>query len=61
KRASSWQPGLVDDAGRPSFGLKFYILGLDGRVAGVSLRDKGDFAVADPNGGPRLEQLTVWS
>lgn len=27
QRAASWQPGLVDDEGVPTFGLKFYVLG----------------------------------
>jgi len=59
QRASSWQPGLVDGEGVPSFGLKFYILGLDGTWAGVSLKGGGKFAVADPDGGARHEQLVA--
>jgi len=57
RRASSWQPALTDAQGRPAFGLKFYVLGLDGTWAGVSLRGGGRFAVADPDGGPRHEEL----
>jgi N4-(beta-N-acetylglucosaminyl)-L-asparaginase len=57
KRASSWQPGLVDDAGRPAFGLKLYVLGLDGTTAGVSLRGGGVYSVADVEKGPRHAEL----
>lgn len=58
QRASAWQPGLVDEAGIPTFNLQFYVLGLDGQVAGVELLQKGhSFAVADAQGGPRLEKL----
>jgi N4-(beta-N-acetylglucosaminyl)-L-asparaginase len=57
QRASSWQPGLVDEQGLPSFGLHLYILGLDGSWAGVTLKGGGKFAVADAEGGPRHEQL----
>ncbi len=59
QRAAAWQPSLVDEQGRPTFGLKFYVLGLDGEVAGVSLRGGGVFAVADPEHGPRHEELVV--
>ena len=58
QRAASWQPGLVDEQGRPTFGLSLYILGLDGTTAGVNLRGRGRYAVSDLEGGPRLEQLT---
>lgn len=57
QRASSWQPALTEEDGRPSFGLKFYVLGLDGSWAGVSLRGGGKFSVADSAGGPRHEDL----
>lgn len=57
RRASSWQPGLIDEAGMPSFGLRLYVLGLDGTTAGVSLRGGGKYAVADLDGGPRHEAL----
>ena len=53
----AWQPGLVDDQGRPTFGLTLYVLGLDGRTAGVNLRGGGRYAVADAEKGPRYEQL----
>ena len=50
---------LRDDAGRPTFGLKFYLLSADGRHAGVSMWGPAQFAVADdpgaPDGGARLE------
>jgi N4-(beta-N-acetylglucosaminyl)-L-asparaginase len=51
------QPELLAEDGLPSFGLSFYVLGLDGSTAGVALRAGGRYAVADPEGGPRLEDL----
>jgi N4-(beta-N-acetylglucosaminyl)-L-asparaginase len=57
QRQSRYQPELVDKDGLPSFGLKYYILGLDGTWAGVSLRGGGGFAVSDPAHGPRMEEL----
>ncbi len=58
QRAAVWQPGLVDEAGIPSFNIQFYVLGLDGQVAGVELLERGHrYAVADEAGGPRLETL----
>jgi len=60
KRASAWNPALWDaEHDRPGFNLRFYVLGLDGTWAGVALRDggKGEFAVADADGGPRLAPI----
>ncbi|MCB9913803.1 MAG: isoaspartyl peptidase/L-asparaginase [Planctomycetes bacterium] len=57
RRAALWQPGLVDERGVPTFGLTLYVLGLDGRHAGVNLLGPGQYAVADPEGGPRLADL----
>lgn len=57
ERQARWQPALLGEDGKPSFGLKFYVLGLDGRYAGVSLKGGGKFAVSDAEGGPRLEDL----
>ncbi len=57
QRGATWQPGLVDSEGRPSFGLHLYAMGLDGTTAGVSLRGGGRYAVADLEQGPRHEQL----
>jgi len=59
RRAAKWQPALVGDDGLPSFDIKFYVLGLDGTAAGVSLKGKGKFSVADPDKGPRHEELVV--
>ncbi|MEY2785675.1 MAG: hypothetical protein RL277_1885 [Planctomycetota bacterium] len=59
QRQARWQPELVDDKGFPDFGLHLYVLGLDGTVAGVSLRNGGQYAVSDANGGPRLAELEV--
>ncbi len=52
--AARTEPRLRDADGRPDFNLKLYLLAKDGRHAGVSLWDPGDFAVCDEN-GPRLE------
>lgn len=54
RRQARWQPRLVDAEGFPSFSLRFYVLGLDGTVAGVALKGEGHFAAADPDEGPRL-------
>lgn len=59
QRQARWQPRLVDDEGFPTFSLRFYVLGLDGAVAGVTLRGGGEFAVADPERGPRHEPLVA--
>ena len=58
QRQARWQPALLDAKGQPSFGLHLYVLALDGRFAGVTLKGAGKFAVADPERGPRLEPLT---
>lgn len=57
ERQAKWQPELMGADGKPSFGLHLYVLALDGRTAGVSLKGGGQFAVADPERGPRLESL----
>ena len=57
RKQAAWQPGLVDEDGWPAFDLKFYVLGLDGRAAGVVLGDEGVYAVADAEGGPRHAAL----
>ncbi|MEO2162003.1 MAG: isoaspartyl peptidase/L-asparaginase [bacterium] len=59
QRAAAWQPEMVDDQGRPSFGLHLYAMGLDGATAGVSLRGGGRYAVADLEKGPRHEELVA--
>jgi N4-(beta-N-acetylglucosaminyl)-L-asparaginase len=59
QRAAAWQPGLVDAAGVPTFGLQYYVLGLDGTAVGVTLKGGGKYAVADPEHGPRLMDLVA--
>jgi N4-(beta-N-acetylglucosaminyl)-L-asparaginase len=59
QRQARYQPELLDEQGFPDFGLQFYVLGLDGSVAGVSLRNPGKYAVSDAGGGPRLAELEV--
>jgi N4-(beta-N-acetylglucosaminyl)-L-asparaginase len=62
QRQARFQPDLVDDKGLPSFNLTFYVLGLDGTVAGVALRrpskdDRATFAASTPDKGPHLVTL----
>jgi N4-(beta-N-acetylglucosaminyl)-L-asparaginase len=58
-RQSRYQPELLDDKGKPAFDLQFYVLGLDGTFAGVKLRGTGEFAVSDPEKGPRMEKFVT--
>ena len=58
-RQSRYQPELLDDKGKPAFDLQFYVLGLDGSFAGVRLRGAGEFAVSDPEKGPRHEKFVA--
>ncbi len=46
---------LLDEDGRPNFGLKFYLLAKDGSHAGVSMWGPAEFAVTDKQ-GTRLEK-----
>jgi len=57
QRMAAWQPELVDKDGRPTFDLHLYVLGLDGTFAGVNLSGGGQYAAADPDGGPRALPL----
>jgi len=41
---------LLDEQGRPAFGLKFYLLAKDGTHAGVSMWGPANFAVTDAQG-----------
>jgi N4-(beta-N-acetylglucosaminyl)-L-asparaginase len=59
QRQGRYQPDLLDARGMPDFGLQFYVLGLDGTVAGVSLKDAGNYSVSDPEHGPHHAQLEV--
>ena len=45
---------LLDDKGRPRFGLQFYALAKDGRVGGATLYEGAKYAVCDEKGA-RLE------
>jgi N4-(beta-N-acetylglucosaminyl)-L-asparaginase len=47
-------PRLLDKQGRPEFDLQFYVLGKDGRHAGVAMWGPKKFAVTDKD-GTRLE------
>ncbi|MFH5803961.1 N(4)-(beta-N-acetylglucosaminyl)-L-asparaginase [Alienimonas sp. DA493] len=64
KRVAATTPDrLRDEQGRPTFGLKFYLLSADGRHAGASMWGPAEFAVADdpaaPDGGARLERCVA--
>ena len=59
QRLARRQSEMVDEHGQPAFGLNYYVLGLDGTFAGVTLKKGGEFAVADPAGGPRLLPLVA--
>jgi len=48
---------LLDDSGRPNFGLNFYVVNKAGEYAGVSMYSGARFAVCDAN-GPRVEECT---
>ncbi len=41
---------LLQEDGRPNFGLKFYLIGPNGDHAGVSMWGPSDFAICDDNG-----------
>lgn len=49
---------LLDEEGRPNFGLKFYLLNKKGEHAGVSMWGPAEFAVTDKK-GTRLEKCTA--
>ena len=46
---------LLDDQGRPKFGLQFYAVAKDGRTGGATLYEGAEYAVADDKGA-RLEK-----
>ena len=46
---------LLDDKGRPRFGLQFYAVAKDGRTGGATLYEGAEYAVADDKGA-RLEK-----
>jgi N4-(beta-N-acetylglucosaminyl)-L-asparaginase len=58
ERQARWQPALAREDGLPAFGVNFYIIDMKGRWAGVTMHAGASFAVADPDGGPRMEELT---
>lgn len=57
ERQAQWQPSLQNEDGKPAFGINFYIVDMQGRWAGVTLKGGGKFAVSDPDGGPRHEPM----
>jgi N4-(beta-N-acetylglucosaminyl)-L-asparaginase len=62
QRQARYQPDLVDAKGLPSFNLIYYVLGLDGTIAGVALRqptkeDRATFAASTPEKGPHTAAL----
>lgn len=64
QRQARYQPELVDERGLPAFNLTFYVLGLDGTLAGASLLaprpesgDRPKYAACTPEDGPHLRDL----
>jgi N4-(beta-N-acetylglucosaminyl)-L-asparaginase len=64
QRQARYQPDLVDKDGLPSFNLHYYVLGLDGTIAGASLRapskkkdERTTFAACTPDKGPHLVEV----
>ncbi len=57
QRATKWQKELVGEDGLPASSITFYVLARDGSHAGVQLKGKGQYAVADAERGPRLEPV----
>lgn len=55
--ANTTEKRLLDEKGRPKFGLQFYIVDAKGRYAGVALAGSPKFAVCDED-GPRHEICT---
>ncbi|MBC8063202.1 MAG: N(4)-(beta-N-acetylglucosaminyl)-L-asparaginase [Chlorobia bacterium] len=52
--ANTVEKRLLNERGRPAFGLNFYVLDAKGRHAGVAMQGGAKYAVCDEN-GPRLE------
>ena len=48
------EPRLLDERGRPRFGLNYYAVSKDGRTGGAALYEGSQYAVADARGA-RLE------
>jgi len=59
ERQAKWQPALLGEDKQPAFGLNLYVLGLNGEAAGVTLKGKGEYAIADVAGGPRHAELVA--
>jgi N4-(beta-N-acetylglucosaminyl)-L-asparaginase len=62
QRQARYQPDLLDARGLPSFNLHYYVLGLDGTIAGVSLHapkkdERTTFAACTPDKGPHLVEV----
>jgi N4-(beta-N-acetylglucosaminyl)-L-asparaginase len=49
-RDQTVEPRLLNEAGEPNFGIRFYIVNAAGEYAGVQLRGGGQFAVCTENG-----------
>ncbi|HEX6925205.1 MAG TPA: N(4)-(beta-N-acetylglucosaminyl)-L-asparaginase [Longimicrobiaceae bacterium] len=52
---------LLDDRGRPRFGLSYYAIAKDGRVGGASLYEGGQYAVADASGARLVDFAYLYS
>ena len=59
RRVAATSPARLRDAdGRPTFGLKFYLLAADGTPAGVTMWGPAEYAVCDADGA-RLEDCAA--
>jgi N4-(beta-N-acetylglucosaminyl)-L-asparaginase len=54
------QPRLLNDAGEPTFNVRFYALRKDGAAGGGQLRGSGEMIVADADGTRRIEVPGVY-
>ncbi len=59
QRQARYQPELVDEKGIPTFNLHLYAVTIEGEWAGAALKGPAEFAVSDPEHGPRVEQAVV--
>ncbi|MEM7048597.1 MAG: N(4)-(beta-N-acetylglucosaminyl)-L-asparaginase [Acidobacteriota bacterium] len=58
--AATSEKRLLDDQGRPAFGLKFYLIGPNGDHAGVSMWGPAKFAVTDAQGTRHEDCAVLW-
>lgn len=59
-RATTTEKRLLDDKGRPSFGMEYYVLDATGRHAGISTSPGAQYAVCDENGARFEKCESAW-